>query len=109
MSATLHDVVNRLSDAMVEGNLDVRGDVAGLAGEDAKTVELVNRMIDALIIPIRLAGTALDEIANGELPHFVIEPWRKAPSWGAKPRMPDCNLPSVEPNRTAARAGCLHP
>ena len=26
----------------------------------------------------------------------VIEPRRKAPSWGARPRMPDCNLPSVD-------------
>ena len=35
----------------------------------------------------------------------VIEPWRKAPSWGARPRMPDCNLPSVDQSKSAARAG----
>jgi methyl-accepting chemotaxis protein len=73
MSTSVYDVVKRVSDAMVEGNLDVRGDSAGLMGKDAETVELVNRMIDALIVPIRLAGNALDEIANGELPQFVID------------------------------------
>lgn len=73
MSAAVYDVVKHLSDAMAEGNLDVRGDVAGLTKKDAETVELVNRMIDALIVPIRLAGNALDDIANGELPQFVID------------------------------------
>ena len=37
------------------------------------------------------------------LPRSVIEPWRKAPSWGARPRMPDCNLPSMDQTKSAAR------
>jgi len=58
---------------MVAGQLDSRGDVSGLSGKDAETIQLINKMIDALISPMRLAGDALDEIAHGKLPPFVID------------------------------------
>ena len=73
MSATVNSVVKRLSDAMVAGQLDARGDVTGLSKPDAATVQHINRMIDALISPLRLAGNALDEIAHGKLPPFVVD------------------------------------
>lgn len=58
---------------MVAGQLDSRGDTAGLSGKDAETIILINNMIDALVTPMRLAGNALDEIAHGKLPPFVID------------------------------------
>src|SRR5258708_21792902 len=45
-------------------------------------------------------------IALSSLLLSVIEPRRKAPSWGARPRMPECHLPFGGPLRSAARAGC---
>lgn len=58
---------------MVAGQLDLRGDITGLQPEDAVTVGYINDMIDALLSPMRLAGNALDEIAHGKLPPFVID------------------------------------
>jgi methyl-accepting chemotaxis protein len=73
MSASVYEVVKQLSEAMVAGQLDTRGDVSVLRGTDAETVEQINKMIDALVTPMRLAGSALDEIAHGKLPPFVID------------------------------------
>lgn len=76
MSTTLHEVVRDLSAAMVAGRLDVRGDTGGLDPQDAETVGLINRMIDAMVTPMRLAGNALESIAHGKLPPFVIDDYQ---------------------------------
>jgi methyl-accepting chemotaxis protein len=73
MTRNVYEVVKQLSDAMVAGRLDERGPLEGLGKEDAETVGLVNGMIDALVAPMRLAGNALDQIAHGSLPPFVID------------------------------------
>ena len=76
MDATAYDVVKRLSEAMVAGELDQRGDAGALSGKDAEIVGMVNEMIDALVSPMRLAGNAISEIAHGRLPPFVIDDHR---------------------------------
>jgi methyl-accepting chemotaxis protein len=76
MSAAVNRVVRQLSDAMVAGQLDARGDVRALSKADAATVEDLNRMIDALVVPMRLAGNALEEIAHGKLPPFVVDDYQ---------------------------------
>ena len=76
MGKTVYDVVKQLSDAMIAGELDTRGEVSGLKGDDAKIIPLINDMIDALVAPMKLAGNALDEIAHGNLPPFVIDDYQ---------------------------------
>lgn len=76
MSTSVHEVVRQLSDAMVAGQLDVRGDAGAFSGKDAQTIELMNKMIDALVTPLRLSGHALEQIAHGKLPAFVIDDYR---------------------------------
>jgi methyl-accepting chemotaxis protein len=76
MSASVHEVVRQLSVAMISGQLDSRGDASALKGRDAETIRLINDMIDALVSPMRLAGNALDEIAHGKLPPFVIDDYQ---------------------------------
>ena len=76
MANAIHQVVKQLSDAMIAGRLDLRGQLDGLCPEDAETVRLMNGMIDALVAPMRLAGNALDEIAHGRLPPFVIDDYQ---------------------------------
>lgn len=76
MGASVYEVVKQLSDAMVAGELDSRGDAAALSGKDAETIELINNMLDALVTPMRLAGNALEEIAHGKLPPFVIDDYQ---------------------------------
>jgi methyl-accepting chemotaxis protein len=76
MAATVHDIIRQVSEAMMAGRLDVRGDCSGLSSEDAAVVQMVNGMIDAMVTPMRLAGDALDRIAHGELPPFVIDDYQ---------------------------------
>ena len=76
MEATVLSVVAGLSEAMIAGQLDVRGDCSALAGDDAEVVRLINGMIEAMVAPMRLAGNAIDEIAHGKLPPFVIDDYR---------------------------------
>lgn len=76
MKKGVNEVVKQLSEAMIAGRLDVRGDLKGLRPEDAETVVLMNGMIDALVAPMRLAGGALEEIAHGNLPPFVIDEYQ---------------------------------
>ena len=73
MNTTGNEVGRELAEAMIAGRLEVRGDPEGLGAEDAETVRLVNGMIDALVAPMRLAGNALEKIAHGDLPPFVIQ------------------------------------
>jgi len=56
MDATVYDVVKQLSDAMVAGQLDSRGDATELSGKDAETIELINEMISAMCTPVGLPG-----------------------------------------------------
>ena len=76
MRASVYEVVKQVSDAMVAGHLDSRGDAGALRGKDAETIQLVNNMINAMVTPMRLAGSALDEIAHGKLPPFVIDDYQ---------------------------------
>lgn len=75
-SATVHDEIQRLAEAMMRGNLVERGNPAAFTGEDADLVVLVNRMLDTLIDPLRLAAGAIDEIAHGRIPPFVIDEYQ---------------------------------
>jgi methyl-accepting chemotaxis protein len=70
---TVYDALNPVAEAMIAGRLDVRGDASSLGGQDAELVDLVNRMLDTLISPMRLAAGTLDEIAHGRIPPFVID------------------------------------
>ena len=76
MNKSGNEVVRELAEAMLAGRLEVRGDLEGLGAEDAETVLLINSMIDALVAPMRLAGNALEEIAHGSLPPFVIDDYQ---------------------------------
>jgi methyl-accepting chemotaxis protein len=69
---SVYDAVNTVAKAMIEGRLDVRGDASTLNAQDAELVSLINRMLDTLISPMRLAAGALGEIAHGRIPPFVI-------------------------------------
>lgn len=68
--------VQQVAEAMVAGRLDERCDLAGHPPQDAELLSLVNGMLDSLIAPMRLAGGALNEIAHGRIPPFVIDDYQ---------------------------------
>ncbi|RNC71856.1 MAG: methyl-accepting chemotaxis protein [Desulfuromonadales bacterium] len=69
----LHGEIHRLVKAVTEGRLDERGDASGLSGDDAGLMTAINGMLDTLVAPLRLAAGAIDEIAHGRIPPFVID------------------------------------
>lgn len=73
---TTFQAIQRVAEAMMEGRLDERCDPSGHPPQDAELLALVNRMLDSLISPMRLAGNALDEIAHGRIPPFVIDDYK---------------------------------
>ncbi len=75
-NATVHAEIQRLAEAMMNGRLDERGNSASFKGKDAELVLLVNRMLDTLIAPLRLTAGAIDEIAHGRIPSFVIDEYQ---------------------------------
>ena len=75
-SASVHDEISRLAEAMLNGRLDERGTPDSFTGKDAELVLLVNRMLDTLIAPLRLTAGAIDEIAHGRIPPFVIDDYQ---------------------------------
>jgi methyl-accepting chemotaxis protein len=61
---------------MMNGMLDERGNADDFDGEDAKLITLVNRMLDTLVTPLRLAASAIDQISHGTIPPFVIDDYK---------------------------------
>lgn len=66
----------RLAEAMVNGELDVRGNPDDFEGEDRRLITLVNRMLDALVTPLRIAANAIDQISHGTIPPFLIDDYK---------------------------------
>ena len=56
-----------LSDAAVEGRLDIRGEVGKFSGEYKKVIEGINHTLDAVIEPIQEASSVLQEMEKGNL------------------------------------------
>ena len=69
-------IIQQVAEAMTAGQLDQRCDLTGLNSQDTELLGLVNQMLDSLISPLRLAGHALDEIAHGRIPPFVIDEYQ---------------------------------
>lgn len=65
-----------LAEEMVNGRLDKRIDESKFSGADAEHAAMVNQMIDSLVNPLRLAAGAIDEIAHGRIPPFVIDDYQ---------------------------------
>jgi methyl-accepting chemotaxis protein len=62
--------------AALEGKLDVRADPTRYQGVDARVIDGMNRTLDALVQPLRLVGSYLDRIAQGDIPEVITAEWR---------------------------------
>ena len=62
--------------AVAEGRLDYRADATRYAGGNAKLITDLNRMLDALVAPVRVAAAAIDQIACGKIPDRITAEYR---------------------------------
>jgi methyl-accepting chemotaxis protein len=68
--------IEDLVTAALEGRLDQRGDPSGYQGANARVIEGVNRMLDALVQPLRVAEDHVDRIARGDIPEPITADYR---------------------------------
>ncbi|PKM75611.1 MAG: methyl-accepting chemotaxis protein [Firmicutes bacterium HGW-Firmicutes-17] len=64
---TLVTEADRLTQAAMEGKLDVRADVSKHQGDFGKIMDGVNKTLDAMVGPLKEASAALTELSNGNL------------------------------------------
>ena len=68
--------VEALIAAALEGRLDVRGDAGKYQGANARLVEGINRILDAVVGPLHAAASHVDRIAHGDIPGRIEAEWR---------------------------------
>ena len=62
-----------LSNAAVEGKLETRADAARHQGDFRKVVEGVNKTLDAVVVPLTVAASYVDQISKGAIPAKITD------------------------------------
>jgi methyl-accepting chemotaxis protein len=65
--------VGMLSNAAVQGKLDIRADASRHDGDYRKVVEGVNDTLDAVIEPLNMAADYVDNISKGNIPEKITD------------------------------------
>ncbi len=65
--------LNSVSDASVEGRLDIRGNTDLFKGEYQNIIKGFNSTLDAVIGPLNVAAEYVDRIAKGDLPPKITD------------------------------------
>jgi methyl-accepting chemotaxis protein len=68
--------MNMLSEAAVDGQLEVRGNIDGFQGDFARIVQGVNNTLDAVIGPLNVAAEYVDRISQGETPEKIVDGYK---------------------------------
>ena len=64
---------DRLAQAAVSGKLSTRADASRHQGDFRKIVEGVNATLDAVIVPLNVAASYVDNISKGNIPPKIVE------------------------------------
>jgi methyl-accepting chemotaxis protein len=65
-----------LSDAAVEGRLNVRADASRHSGEFGNIIERVNATLDEVVTPLKMAVDYMARIGKGEIPPRITDSYR---------------------------------
>jgi methyl-accepting chemotaxis protein len=79
MTHAIHDLADdtfTLSQAAVEGKLDIRADVLKHKGDFRTIVEGVNKTLDSVILPLNVAAEYVNRIAKGEIPPKIEDEYQ---------------------------------
>ncbi len=72
----LVDDVAMLSNAAIEGDLSVRADSSRHHGGYLTIVEGVNKTLDAVVNPLKVAANYVEQISKGELPEKITDEYK---------------------------------
>ena len=76
ISTSLTGLVNEarmLSEAAVEGRLDIRGNALNFKGSYSEIITGVNNTLDAVIVPLNVAADYVNKISKGEIPAKITD------------------------------------
>ena len=65
--------IQKLTDRILKGNLDVRGDSSNIESEFKPIVEGINETLNAVIKPLNMAAEYVDRISKGDIPPKITE------------------------------------
>jgi len=68
--------LDALISAALAGNLSYRADPSRYSGADARLIQDLNRMLDALVDPLRTAAACVDRISRGDIPEKIDAEYR---------------------------------
>ncbi|WP_319506951.1 methyl-accepting chemotaxis protein [uncultured Methanolobus sp.] len=72
----LTEEVLRLIDAVVEGKLDVRGDISSMEGNCNRVLGGINQLLDAVMGPLNVSAEYIDRISKGDIPEKIIDEYK---------------------------------
>ncbi len=67
---------NSLIVAIQQGQLETRGNTDRFVGDWRELLVGINNVIEAFVMPISMAATAIDRIAQGDIPQEIIEEYQ---------------------------------
>ncbi|WMW21032.1 methyl-accepting chemotaxis protein [Methanolobus mangrovi] len=68
--------VLRLIDAVVEGKLDVRGDISSMEGNCNRILGGINQLLDAVMGPLNVSAEYIDRISKGDIPEKITDEYK---------------------------------
>lgn len=68
--------VNQLSDAAVEGQLSIRANANAHGGDFSRIIEGINNTLDAVITPLNVAASYVDQLSKGNIPSKLTTDYR---------------------------------
>ncbi|QTA88664.1 methyl-accepting chemotaxis protein [Desulfonema magnum] len=68
--------ISSLTQAALEGDLDNRGSAEKFEGEYARIVREVNKTLDAVISPLKMAAGYVNQISKGNIPDKISEQYK---------------------------------
>jgi methyl-accepting chemotaxis protein len=74
--SNLVEDADRLAQAAMEGQLATRADATQHGGDYGKIIDGVNRTLDAVIGPLKVAAEYVERISKGDIPSAIIEEYK---------------------------------
>jgi len=68
--------INALTDGTLDGKLSTRGNADKFGGEYAKIIQGVNRTLDAVVGPLKIAAGYVERISKGDIPEKITDEYR---------------------------------
>jgi CheY-like chemotaxis protein/signal transduction histidine kinase len=68
--------IDMLGEAIIAGQLDIRGNATRFSGDFATIIQGVNATLDAVASPLHIAAEYVDRIANGNIPAKITDEYR---------------------------------